>query len=292
VGVAARLAAQRLAFLGVGLFARDAGPLGSADHLVSGDLQQPAVHRVGDGLGLHGAVDDDALEIGGAHGPDVDRAFDGGLEQLLQAVLTQQAPKAADLGGVARQARLVVVIATEELPLHVLGPTLDQLFVAEVEAVLQVQQADHQAHWQAWAAGRADATAEFAVECASQIFADQTLSRLRLMGQLGCHRRLDRGPRQPCGQHRQRVLQIDHLVQARAKKVRRAHPQIPQKSGHRNIVLRGIDMQDSRRKASFHAGCSHIAGPTMNACAEVAAPSTRMQEQAGLPRKQLKDPPA
>ena len=89
-----------------------------------------------------------ALEIGGAHGLDLDRAFDGGLEQLLQAVLAQQAPEATDLGGVARQAGLVVVHAAEKLPLHVLGPTLDQLFVAEVEAVFQLQQADHQADGQ------------------------------------------------------------------------------------------------------------------------------------------------
>ena len=39
-------------------------------------------------------VHDDALQIGGAHGLDLDRAFDGRLEQLLQAVLAQQAPAA------------------------------------------------------------------------------------------------------------------------------------------------------------------------------------------------------
>ena len=58
MAIAARLAAKGLTFLGVGLFARDAGPLGSVDHLVTCDLQQPAVDRVGDGLGLHGAVDE------------------------------------------------------------------------------------------------------------------------------------------------------------------------------------------------------------------------------------------
>jgi hypothetical protein len=171
-----------------------------------------------------GAVDDDALEIDGAHGLDLDRAFDGGLEQLLQAVLPEQAPKAADLRGVARQPGLVVVHAAEELPLHVLGPTLDQLFVAEVEAVLQIQQADHQPHRQPRPTGRADAAAEFALECTSQIFADHALGWLGLTGQLGRHRRFDRAPRQPGGQHRQRMPHIDHLVQARAKEVRRAHP--------------------------------------------------------------------
>ena len=52
--------------------------------------------------------------------------------QLLQAVLAEQAPEAADLSGVTRQPGLVVVHAAEELPLHVLGPVLDQFFVAEV----------------------------------------------------------------------------------------------------------------------------------------------------------------
>lgn len=101
-----------------------------------------------DGIGLQGAVNDHAFDIGGAHGLHVDRAFDRCFEQLLKAVLAKQAPGAAQLGGVARQARLVLVHAAEELPLHVLGPTLDQLFVAEVEAVLQVQQARYQTHLQ------------------------------------------------------------------------------------------------------------------------------------------------
>ncbi len=48
-------------------------------------------------------------------------------------------------------------------PGHVLGPALDQFLVAQVEAVLQVEQADHQAHRQPRATGRADAAAELAV---------------------------------------------------------------------------------------------------------------------------------
>ena len=73
--------------------------------------------------------------------------------------------------------------------------------------------------------------AEFAVECTRKIEAGQALGRLRLMGQLGRHRRLDQPPRQPRGQHGQRVPQIDHLIKARAKEVRRAYRQIAQKSG-------------------------------------------------------------
>jgi hypothetical protein len=129
---------------------------------VAGNVQQSAVHRVGNGFGLHGRVHDDALELGGLDGFDLYGAFDGGLEQFLQTVFAQQATKSADLCGVAlRQALLVVLHAAEELPLHVLGPALDQLLVAQVHAVLEVHQADHQAHWEAWAPGRADAGAKF-----------------------------------------------------------------------------------------------------------------------------------
>jgi hypothetical protein len=71
------------------------------------------------------------------HRLDLNGRLDGGLEQLLDAVLAQQAAKAPDLRGVARQARLVVVHAAEELPLHVLGPAFDEFFVAQVEAVLE-----------------------------------------------------------------------------------------------------------------------------------------------------------
>ena len=97
--IATSFAAKGPALLRIGLLQSDARTLGGTHHLVARDLQQSPVHRVGDGLRLHGAVDDDALEIGGAHGLDPDRAFDGGLEQLLRTVLTQQAPKATDLGG-------------------------------------------------------------------------------------------------------------------------------------------------------------------------------------------------
>ena len=58
----------------------------------------------------------------------------------------------------------------------------ERLFVAEVKTVLEVQQADHQPHWQAWTAGRADATAKFAVKPASQIGTNDVLGRLALVG--------------------------------------------------------------------------------------------------------------
>ena len=53
----------------------------------------------------------------------LDGGLDGGLEQQFQAVFADGGAKAADLRGVARQPRLVVLLAAEELPHHVLPPT-------------------------------------------------------------------------------------------------------------------------------------------------------------------------
>jgi hypothetical protein len=60
---------------------------------VQSDLLQPAAHRVGDGRGLHGGVEDHALQFGRLHGPHVERKADGGFGRKSDAVLTKQAPK-------------------------------------------------------------------------------------------------------------------------------------------------------------------------------------------------------
>jgi hypothetical protein len=90
-------------------------------------------------------VDDHALKIGRQDGHDLHGSFDVVFEQLLDAVLAQQASEAADLGGVARQTRFVRVNVAEKLPLHVLGPTFDKFLVAAVVADIELQQANHQA---------------------------------------------------------------------------------------------------------------------------------------------------
>ena len=57
-----------------------------------------------DGLLLHGGVHDDALELGGLDGLECEGGLDGGLEQLLDTGLTEQAPESSELGRVARGA--------------------------------------------------------------------------------------------------------------------------------------------------------------------------------------------
>lgn len=58
VEIAACLSPKSLALPGDGLLEPGARMLSRAHHLATGDLQQTAVHRVGDDLGPHNQVDD------------------------------------------------------------------------------------------------------------------------------------------------------------------------------------------------------------------------------------------
>ncbi len=72
----------------------------------------------------------------------------GPTKQKFQSIFAQVTAKAADLRGVAWQAVLVIGHAAEELPHDVLAPAQHQFLIAEVETVLEVQQAGHQANGQ------------------------------------------------------------------------------------------------------------------------------------------------
>jgi hypothetical protein len=263
VRVATGAAAQLFAFLGKGLLELNAGALGGADHLVASDLQKAAVHGVRDGLLLHRGVDDHPLQVFGLDGLDGHRRVDGGLEQMLQALFTEVAPKPSDLRGVARLAVFVVGHAAEELPQHVLAPAHDELFVAEVEAVLQVQQAGHQTDWELGATGVADARAYQHQRRAEHVVAFEHLAGALLALELGRHRRFDLIPRQPGRQHRQGIIEVDHRVDACAKEVGRLHPRIPQKSTPRITLPEGFGVPRLHKNTSFHAGWRGFAGPTM-----------------------------
>ena len=221
MGVASGLAPQGLALAREGLFQGNAGAPGGCDHLVARDLQQARVHRMGDGLLLHGGVHDQALELDRFDGLAVYGGVDGGLEQLFDSGLADGGPKAPDLGGIARQARLVVGHAAEVLPHDVLGPALHKFLVAELVGVLQVQQAGHQANGKARAAGRGDAGTGKLQAGAEQVI---LLNRLAAAAWAFEHRRkahFNLGPGQPACQYRQGVAQIDHLDQPWTEKIGR-----------------------------------------------------------------------
>jgi hypothetical protein len=97
VGVAGRLAAQRLALAFVGHLQPDTGTPGQPGDLLARHFQQPAVGGVGDGLLLGGGVDDHALELGLLDRTHRHCRLDSGLEQRLDAGFAESAPEAADL---------------------------------------------------------------------------------------------------------------------------------------------------------------------------------------------------
>ena len=99
-----------------------------------------------DSLGQHRGVDNHAFHLGQTHKLDVGSALYGGFQQLLDAALTQQAPKAVDLAGVAQQAPLAFVRGASAPPLHDLGPALHGFLVARVDAVFEVRQTGRHAN--------------------------------------------------------------------------------------------------------------------------------------------------
>jgi hypothetical protein len=115
VRVAGGAPPQHLAFALVRELELHARALGQPDDLVARDFQQPAVGGMCRGLLLHRRVDDHALELGLPDRAHRHGRFDRGLQQLLDASLAENAAEAPELRRVARQARLVIGHAAEEL---------------------------------------------------------------------------------------------------------------------------------------------------------------------------------
>jgi hypothetical protein len=157
---------------------------------------------------------------------------------------------------------LVVGLAAEELPHEVLAPPAHQVFVAEVERVLEVQQAHHQADRQSRAPGGAGAGTDRALSRTEQVAGLDLLPRALPALELRRQRRLDGHPIQTRRQHGQRVVQVDHRVNAGAEKVVRLHARIPQKSTPHTTLFGGIGGPGLHEQLRIHAACRRIAGPT------------------------------
>jgi hypothetical protein len=99
-----------------------------------------------------------------------------------------------------------------------IAPALDLPFVRLVEGVLEIQEADHDAQRHARASRVAQALA------ALHLFTKQIKiwhgdARARLAREQMHHRAFDLLPGYVRGQHRQRMAQIDHVIDARAEKI-------------------------------------------------------------------------
>ena len=135
MGIAADFAAYRLAFFAKSLLQGDTGAPGCLHDLGAGDVKQAAFDRVGNGFLLHGGVDDDALEFRRPHRLGLHRRVDRGLEQFFDASFADGGAKSANLRGIARQFRRLVISSAEVWPDEVLGPPGDQFFEPLMEVV-------------------------------------------------------------------------------------------------------------------------------------------------------------
>ncbi len=221
--IAACPATQLFPLALVGLLERQSGALGEPCEFSSCNLQQAAVSRVGNCFLLDRRIDNHALELGRPYGFHLHGRRNCCREHLLDAGFAQRLPKAHEVGRIAWQARLEIVLAAEVLEVHVLCPALANRLITFVVCVLQVEQSDHQPGRQARTSGSAMARArqlgrraEQINLCAQPAFASTPLEDR-------CQRRFYRRPGHSVSQYGQRVPQIDHCIQAAAEEIRCAH---------------------------------------------------------------------
>lgn len=219
----------------------------STDHQAGRIHRQPAVHTATHGLGLRVLGQDHPLQSGPTHRVDLDRKIDVGLGPLLQPALAQQAPAAPSLGTIAGQSVLVALHTDEKTLLPILGPTINDLQVAEAEPVLQGQQTNHQQQRQVGEACLADSATERQQVLAQHVVSEYLLDRPRLVRRLGRQRCLTRTQRQRQDLRPQRVAPVDHLAQIGVED-----------SDHR---LRSQVLQEPAPSGSKPAGLGHLGSP-------------------------------
>ena len=143
-----------------------------------------------------------------------------------------------------------------------LAPALDDVFIALVEGVLEVQQRHHQPGGQTWPAGVGDTAASDRRHRAKQVQILDLLAGLDLTRPALGQGRLDLLPGHAVGQHRKRVAQIDHLVQAVAEEIvgHGAAFKNSQKTALIEYVFGSFEYSESPQIASIHADCRVLQG--------------------------------
>src|SRR5438105_3657344 len=131
----------------------------------------------------------------------------------------------------------------------------------------EIQQAGHQADRQLGSPGVAGGGAFQHQRRTEHVvpFEFEDLARVLLAFELRRKRCFDLSPGKPPRQHRQRIVEVDHRVDASSKKVGRLHPRIPQKSCTIGFEFEGNYQQDLGREPSIHAAWRRFAGPTTTA---------------------------
>jgi hypothetical protein len=123
------------------------------------------------------------------------------------------------LGWVAGPAVFKVFVARKVLSSGCLAPALDEVFVASVEGVFEVQQGDHQAGGQAGATGFGDASTGNHFGRTKQVRIFDLPARAHLAGKVVGKRSFDFLPSHAVGQNGQWVPKVDHLIEAVTKEI-------------------------------------------------------------------------
>lgn len=227
-------------------------------------LQQLAVGGVGDGFLLNGGVDNDAAELFAGNQLQCHGHFNGAGQEFFHAFFAKQFAELDQLGWVARPAVFKVFVARKVLPGGCFAPALDEVFITLVEGMFKVQQGHHQTGGQTRTPGIGDAATGNGRDRAKQVQVFDLLARLDLTRPALRKGSFDFLPRHAVGQDRQRVAQIDHLIQAVAEKVigHGAAFRNSQKTGSIEYLFESSDHPDLPHITSVHAACRGFAGTT------------------------------
>ena len=164
MGIAADLHGRAFGQAGVSLTQLEAVPLGLPYQSLQRLEIELRVGRMSDGLGLHGGVDADPLQTGGPHRAALQPGLDRLSQQLLQSFWSEPLAPARQRAGITRQLMLEVRAATEPLVIRILDPALHHRLIGQVEGMLEIGQAHHQARRLRGSSERTIEAAELLIE--------------------------------------------------------------------------------------------------------------------------------
>ena len=177
----------------IGLAQPHAVPLGQPHQPLARPMHQLGVGRERHRLRLHRRVDDDLGEVRGLRRAGARRRVQALLDQRDELLLAHPLAPARQRRAVERQLVPEELLAAEELEIRVLDPALAELLVGQVVRVLEDRQPRHQPRRQRRLAG---------------------LVRIDRAEPL-----LQKAPVDRRGQLRQRMAQVDDLVEPGAEKI-------------------------------------------------------------------------
>ena len=212
MGITACFAAQFLAFLSIALLQVDVASFGRLYDFAARNFQQATIHRMRDRFFLYCRIDDDTFEFSRFDRLHLHGSVNCCFQKLFNTGFTNGSAEATYLSSITGQLRCVVRLSTEILPDHILRPANHQFLITEVECVFQIQQRSHQPNRQTRPSCSTHAPASNHQRCIEQMIDLHHLALTVLALKSGRKRCFDLRPRQSICQHRQGMVQINHLI--------------------------------------------------------------------------------